>query len=81
MMGNEDYMYYKKDDTTYERTLHLDGVRCTVRNNSFEISVQANTEIWEQLAVQQLREWIKWRKEQAELQESRSVSGKESALR
>ena len=80
-MGNEDYMYYKKDHETYERTLHLDGVRCTVRNNSFEISVQPNTEIWEQLAVQQLREWIKWRKEQAELRESRSVSGKESALR
>jgi hypothetical protein len=78
---SDDYMYYKKDYETYERTLHLDGVRCTVRNNSFEISVQDNTEIWEQLAVQQLREWIKWRKEQAELRESRSVSGKESALR
>ena len=72
-MGNEDYMYYKKDHETYGRTLYLDGVRYTVRNNSFEISVQTNTEIWEQLAVQQLREWIKWRKEQAELRESRSV--------
>jgi hypothetical protein len=73
MMGNEDYLYYKKDCESYERTLHIDGVRCTVRNNSFEIIVHDNTEIWEQLAVQQLREWVKWRKDQAQLRESRSV--------
>ena len=72
-MSNEDYMYYQKDKDKYSRTLHLDGVRLTVTNNTFEISVHDNTEIWEQLAVQNLREWIKWRKEQAEMRELRIV--------
>jgi len=72
-MSNEDYMYYEKTEGRYSRTLHLDGVRLTVSNNVFEISVHDNTEIWEQLAVQNLREWIKWRKEQAEMREPRSV--------
>jgi hypothetical protein len=73
-MSNEDYMYYERTEGKYSRTLHLDGVRLTVTNNTFEISVHDNTEIWEQLAVQNLREWIKWRKEQAEMREPRSVS-------
>jgi hypothetical protein len=72
-MSNEDYMYYKKDEMSFERTIHLDGVKCCIRNNSFEILVHDNTDIWEQLAVQQLREWIRWRKEQAELRESRDM--------
>ena len=72
-MSNEDYMYYEKTEAKYSRTLHLDGVRLTVSNNAFEISVHDNTEIWEQLAVQNLREWIRWRKEQAEMREPRSV--------
>ena len=72
-MNNDDYLYYEKTEIKYRRTLHLDGVRIAVSNNSFEISVHDTTEIWEQLAVKQLREWIKWRKEQAELRESRSV--------
>jgi len=72
-MSNEDYMYYQKDKDNYSRTLHLDGVRIIVTNNLFEISVRDNTEIWEQLAVQNLREWIRWRKEQAEMREPRSV--------
>ena len=72
-MSNEDYMYYQKDKENYSRVLHLDGVRIAVSNNSFEISVHDNTEIWEQLAIQNLREWIKWRKDQAEMREPRSV--------
>jgi len=73
MMSNEDYLYYQKDKDNYSRTLHLDGVRIVVSNNAFEISVHDTTEIWEQLAVQNLREWIRWRKEQAEMREPRSV--------
>lgn len=73
-MAEEDYMYFENNLSTYKRVMHLDGVRTTVCENRFEISVQEHTEIWEQLAVQQLREWIKWRKEQEELKESRSVS-------
>jgi len=74
-MADEDYLYYEQTNGAYKRVMHLDGVRTTVCENRFEISVQDRTEIWEQLAVQQLREWIKWRKEQEELRESRSLSG------
>ena len=72
-MSNDDYMYYEKKEDNYTKVLHLDGVRFAVSNNKFEITVHDNTEIWEQLAIQNLREWIKWRKEQAELREPRSV--------
>ena len=72
-MATDDYLYYQKDKDNYSRTLHLGGVRIVVSNNTFEISVHDNTEIWEQLAVQNLREWIRWRKEQAEMREPRSV--------
>ena len=70
---SNDYLHYQKTEETYSRTLHLDGVRITVSNNTFEISVHDNTEIWEQLAIQQLREWIKWRKDQATMREPRCV--------
>ena len=72
-MATDDYLYYEKTEVKYSRTLHLDGVRIAVSNNTFEISVHDTTEIWEQLAVQNLREWIRWRKEQAEMREPRSV--------
>jgi hypothetical protein len=75
MMSNEDYMYIEQTELAYVKVVNLDGVKTTISSNRFEISVQANTEIWEQLAVQHLRDWIRWRKEQEELRESRSVSG------
>ena len=74
-MSNEDYMYIEQTEIAYVKVVNLDGVKTTISSNRFEISVQANTEIWEQLAVQHLRDWIRWRKEQEELRESRSVSG------
>lgn len=55
---------------SYTKLLHLDGVTISVNNNAFEITVRDTTEIWEQQAVQQLREWLKWRKKQAELREA-----------
>jgi len=73
-MSNEDYMYTESITGSYKRVTHLDGVRTTMCENRFEISVQDRTEIWEQLAVQQLREWIRWRKEQETVRESGSVS-------
>ena len=72
-MSNDDYMYYEKTEANYTKVLHLDGVRFAVSNNAFEITVHDNTEIWEQLAIQNHREWIKWRKEQAKMREPRSV--------
>ena len=67
-------LFHEKADQGYHRVLYLDGVRIIINNNGFEINVHDNTEIWEQLAVQHLREWIKWRKAQAELRESRDLS-------
>ena len=55
---------------SYTKLLHLDGVTISVNNNAFEITVRDTTEIWEQQAVQQLREWVRWRKKQAELREA-----------
>ena len=52
-MADEDYLYYEQTNGAYKRVMHLDGVRTTVCENRFEISVQDRTEIWEQLAVQQ----------------------------
>jgi hypothetical protein len=66
-MSDEDLMYIEKSDSTYKRIIHLDGVTTTISNNKFEISVRERNEVWEQLAVQQLREWIKWRKSQEKL--------------
>ena len=74
-MRNEDYMYIEQTERAYVKVVNLDGVKTTISANRFEICVQTNTEIWEQLAVQHLRDWIKWRKEQEELRESRRVSG------
>lgn len=74
-MSNEDYMYIEQTERAYVKVVNLDGVKTTINENRFEICVQTNTEIWEQLAVQHLRDWIKWRKKQEELRESRRVSG------
>ena len=68
----DDYIYIQAED--YTRVVHQDGVRTTVCNNRFEIAVAPGNDIWEQQAVQALREWIRWRKEQ-ELRRSGAVSG------
>ena len=72
-MADDDHLYIEKTETTYRRTLHLDGVTTTVTDNRFEIVVRENNEVWEQLAVQQLREWCKWIKEKEKLRESRGM--------
>jgi len=46
------------------RVVQVDGVRTTVSENRFEIIANYRSEIMEQQAVQALREWIRWRKEQ-----------------
>jgi hypothetical protein len=56
----------------YERIIQSDGVRTTVCLNRFEIIAQPNCEVWEQHAVQHLREWIRTRKEK-ELQAAGGV--------
>ena len=57
----------------YTRVVHQDGVKTTVCLNKFEIIVAPGNDLWEQQAVQSLREWVRWRREQEDLRESRGV--------
>jgi hypothetical protein len=49
--------------TEYQKVLHSDGIRTTICTNRFEILASPTGEIKEQAAIQQLRDWIKWRRE------------------
>ena len=52
------------DKTEIRRVVQVDGVRTTICENRFEISTGPRCEVIEQQAVQALREWIRWRKEE-----------------
>lgn len=67
-MANDDYMLIEAGKD-YSKIIQTDGVRTTVCANRFEILTSARSEINEQQAIQQLREWIRWRREK-ELRES-----------
>ena len=47
---------------TAQEVVFVDGVRTTVADNRFEIVADPHSDIWEQQAVQMLREWIRHRK-------------------
>ena len=72
-MSDDDYVHLVTGEN-YERITQHDGVRTTVCKNRFEIIVSPGNDIWEQQAVQALREWIKWRKEE-QLRQAGAVSG------
>jgi hypothetical protein len=61
-MANEDYILVEAGED-YSKVIQTDGVRTTVCANRFEILTSARAEVQEQQAMQQLREWIRWRKE------------------
>ena len=61
-MANEDYILVNADED-YSKVVQTDGVRTTVCANRFEILTSSRAEVQEQQALQQLREWIRWRKE------------------
>ena len=62
-MPREDaYVYVEVEGAMYQRTVFVDGVRTTVGDNRFEIVADPHSDIWEQQAVQMLREWIRHRK-------------------
>ncbi len=67
-MKDDDYIMVNAGED-YSKIVQTDGVRTTVCANRFEIRTSANAEIQEQQVVQQLREWLRWRKEK-ELRES-----------
>jgi hypothetical protein len=61
-MANEDYILVNTGED-YSKVIQTDGVRTTVCANRFEILTSSRAEVQEQQAMQQLREWIRWRKE------------------
>ena len=71
-MEDEKYIYTQISDEHYTQVTCADGVRTTICENRFEIVVQPRSDIWEQQAVQALREWIRKRKEK--LRESGDLS-------
>ena len=71
-MENDDYILIDTGED-YSKIVQTDGVRTTVCANRFEILTSARAEINEQQAMQQLREWVKWRKEK-ELRTAGSLS-------
>ena len=72
-MSNDKYVEIRTGEN-YERIVQADGVRTTVCANRFEIIAHPTGDINEQQAVQQLREWVRGRKEK-ELQGAGCVSG------
>lgn len=67
-MANDDYLLIEKGKD-YSKIIQTDGVKTTVCANRFEVLTSAHAEINEQQTIQQLREWIKWRRDK-ELRES-----------
>lgn len=72
-MSDDRYIEIRTGEN-YERVVQADGVRTTVCANRFEIITHPAGDINEQQAVQQLREWIRGRKEK-EVCGAGSVSG------
>lgn len=50
------------EELRYNKVVHADGMTVTFSDNKFEINVHPFTEIWEQTAVQKLREWCRTRR-------------------
>jgi hypothetical protein len=73
-MSEEDYMYVEQTGQSYHRIVNMDGVRTTVCENRFEIATLTFAEINENTAIHMLKDWIRWRKHQAELREPSSMS-------
>jgi hypothetical protein len=48
-----------EDEQRYEKVLMREGVRTTISMVRFEIFIHPKSEIWEQQAVQMLRQWIR----------------------
>jgi hypothetical protein len=71
-MKDDDYYYAQVNGEHYQRIVNTSGVRITECENRFEIVAQPDTEVWEQQAIQMLREWI--RRRQEKLRESGCLS-------
>lgn len=61
-MAKDDFVYIDSGER-YERITQIDGIRTTYCANRFEIIAATNGEIQEERVIQQLREWVRWRRE------------------
>jgi len=61
-MPNDDYIEIQAG-ANYRKVTHINNVRTTVCENRFEILAAPSCEIYEQQAVQALREWIQERRQ------------------
>lgn len=61
-MASDDYIHTRVGDD-YEKIIQQDGVRTTICKNRYEILLTPTAELSEQQAMQQIREWIRWRNE------------------
>ena len=48
----------------YKRIVNVGGIKTVTSKDRFEIICEPHTDIWEQQAVQMLREWVRERKAQ-----------------
>lgn len=62
-----------QDSVDCRRVIQHNGVRTTLSINRFEVIVDNGTDVWEQTVIQSIREWIRWRRTQEELRESRDL--------
>jgi hypothetical protein len=69
IMSEGDFLYVDQTEQSYQRIVNMDGVRTTVCENRFEIATLATAEVNEQVAIHALKDWLRWRKMQAELRE------------
>jgi predicted peroxiredoxin len=73
-MSEGDFLYVEQTEQSYQRIVNMDGVRTTVCENRFEIATLTNAEVNEQVAIHALKDWLKWRRYQAQLREPSGVS-------
>lgn len=73
-MSEGDFLYVEQTEQSYQRIVNMDGVRTTVCENRFEIATLINAEVNEQIAIHALKDWLKWRRHQAQLREPSGVS-------
>lgn len=69
---SDDFIYTSAGEN-YERVTNIAGVKTTVCKNRFEIACHDRAEINEQIALNELKVWLKRR--EAEMRDAGSVPG------
>jgi hypothetical protein len=62
-MAADDFIHIKTGED-YEKITHINGVQTTICANRFEVIAKPNAPVFEDDAVQALRDWVRWRNAQ-----------------